>query len=95
MSSYIEYVRVPGFCLRRLAFEAWMLLETIAVRLAVIRQVHQSDGRLGSKLDSIERLTDELNPLVRAAMVQFRIYETLDRDKLSQAVLAEMNLKGR
>ena len=89
LAEALERVRIPGFCGYKLVVEAWTLMELIAVRVIALRKLHGETGKTDKirKLDEIQAVMDEVEPMLRKSLAQLEIYSSLKGDEQVEGML--------
>ncbi len=89
LAAALEQIRVPGFCGYKLVVEAWTLMELIAVRVIVLRKLYDEVGNTEKtgKLDEIQVVMEQVEPMLRKALAVMEIYSSLDGIEQLEATL--------
>ena len=97
LESRVERNRVPGFCGHRLLLESQILVELVAVRVAVLRKVYEernNESKL-ARLDKIEAFCDGLEPILSAAMDTMSVFNSLNSVDQLNAIIARGRRKAK
>lgn len=96
LAGEVERLRVPGFCAYKLTLEAWTLMELIAVRVIALRKLCAQTGRKDKpgKLDAIQAVTEQVEPMLRETLAQMEVYSSLDGKAQLEAMAKRLQKQG-
>ena len=88
LAEALKRVRIPGFCGYKLVVEAWTLMELIGVRVITLRKLHGETGTTEKirKLDEIQGVMEEVEPMLRKSLAAMEIYSSLDGNEQAEAM---------
>jgi len=97
LESAVERNRIPGFCGHRLLLESGILVELVAVRVAVLRIEYEKQGNRVklAKLERIEAFCEGLGPILQAAADTMSVFSSLDAVEQLKAIVARGRAKEK
>ena len=84
----VNRMRIPGFCAHKLAEEGIALLNLIAVRMILLRQIYEQSGNSAQvqKLTEMQKSIEEIEPLMHQTLEAMEKYKALDARKIIESI---------